>query len=170
MEMLSAEKFRRKLAKVIDESKSLHEDEKSAIKQSAIDFCAILPELFSEDFDRKTLWTRIGNGLISSIKKCGGDCEEFINLILEFIKADLGQTAANVHLDNFLSFIFNQPQEWKKNWLQIIEKKHYVILVYARYEWTKNKSGKHSELKGNINQHTIAASLENYINETEKDI
>jgi len=135
MEMLSAEEFRKRLADVVDQSKTLSEEENKEIKEAAINFCSLLPELFSDDFDRKTLWTRIGNGIISSIKKCGGDCEEFINLSLEFIKADPGKTAENNKLELFLSFIIDKSIEWKVEFLRIIEKKYNVILVYARQIW-----------------------------------
>ena len=135
MEMLSAEEFRKKLAGIVDKSKTISEAENKDIKEAAINFCRLLPELFSDDFDRKTLWTRIGNGIISSIKKCGGDYEEFINLTLEFIKADPGKTAENNKLELLLGFILDKPDEWKNEFLRIIEKKHNVILVYARQAW-----------------------------------
>lgn len=135
MKMLSAEEFRKKLAGVVDQSQNLSEEENKDIKEAAINFCSLMPELFSEDFDRKTLWKRIGNGVVTSIKKCGGDCEEFINLALEFIKADPGKTAENKRLELLLNFINDKSEEWKVAFLRIIEKKYNVILVYARQAW-----------------------------------
>ncbi|MGD9157005.1 MAG: hypothetical protein PVG39_01235 [Desulfobacteraceae bacterium] len=103
--------------------------------------CSILPELFSDDFDRKTLWERIGNGLISAVKKCGGDYEEFINLVLEFIKADPGAVASKESLLAFLESMNTKPREWQDLFLHIIEKKYNIILVYARQIWNQKKKG-----------------------------
>ena len=113
--------------------------EEKVIKAEAIKFSSILPKLFSDDFDRKTLWERIGNGIFSSVKKCGGDYEEFINLCLEYIKADPGKVASCKELELFLDEMNTRPQEWKDGFLFIMEKKYNIILVYARAEWNSNK-------------------------------
>lgn len=139
MKMLSAEEFRKKLVGIVDKSKTIPLEEDNKIKQAAIQFCSLLPELFSEDFDRKTLWTRIGNGIISGIKKCGGDYEIFINLVLEFIKADPGKTAENKKLEIFLHTIIDKSTEWKTQFLRIVEKKYNIILVYAKNKWDSEK-------------------------------
>lgn len=113
--------------------------EQKVIKQESIKLCAILPKLFSDDFDRKTLWERIGNGIKASIKKCGGDYEEFINLILEFIKADPGKVASCEELEYFLNSMDLKPHEWKEAFLKMMEKKYNIILVYARQLWNSKK-------------------------------
>jgi hypothetical protein len=116
--------------------------EEKVIKDEAIKFSSILPELFSDDFDRKTLWERIGNGLISSVKKCGGDFEEFVNLTLEFIKAEPGKVASNDKIMAFLDGMNTKPKEWKNVFLSMFEKKSNIILVYARQLWNDQKGGK----------------------------
>ncbi|ADK81619.1 hypothetical protein Spirs_2506 [Sediminispirochaeta smaragdinae DSM 11293] len=113
--------------------------EEKVIKEEAIKFCSSLPKLFSDDFDRKTLWERIGNGIVSSVKKCGGDFEEFVNLILEFIKADPGKVASCEELAYFLESMETKPTEWKKHFLYIMEKKYNIILVYSRNLWNTKK-------------------------------
>ena len=115
--------------------------EEKIVKDEAIKLCSILPELFSDDFDRKTLWERIGNGIISASKKCGGDYELFVNLVLEYIKADPGKTAACQGLSMFLEGMEMKNEEWKKQFLFIMEKKSSIILVYARNLWNANKGG-----------------------------
>ena len=111
------------------------------IKDEAIKFCSTLPELFSDDFDRKTLWERIGNGIVSASKKCGGDYEEFVNLILEFIKADPGKVAASHGLSMFLEGMEIKSKEWKAQFLKLMETKYNIILVYSRTRWNMNKGG-----------------------------
>jgi len=116
--------------------------EQKVIKEEAIKFCSTLPKLFSDDFDRKILWERIGNGIISSIKKCGGDYEEFVNLILEFIKADPGKVAACEELEYFLDSMNLKPDEWKEAFLKMMERKYNIILVYSRQLWNSKKAVK----------------------------
>jgi len=94
-----------------------------------------LPKLFSDDFDRKTLWERIGNGVTASVKKCGGDYEEFVNLVLEFVKAEPGKTAACEELEWFLTSMEMKTPEWKSEFLRLMEKKYNILLVYARQKW-----------------------------------
>lgn len=115
--------------------------EEKVIRDEAIKFCSILPELFSDDFDRKTLWERIGNGIVSASKKCGGDYEEFVNLILEFIKADPGKVASSDGLNMFLIGIDSRPSEWKNHFLYLMSKKYNIILVYSRTRWNARKAG-----------------------------
>lgn len=115
--------------------------EEKVVKDEAIKFCSILPELFSDDFDRKTLWDRIGNGIKSASKKCGGDYEEFVNLVLEFIKSDPGKTAACERLSFFLSGMESKGKIWEKEFLRIMDKKHNIVLVYARNLWNSKKGG-----------------------------
>jgi len=116
--------------------------EERVIKDETIKFCSILPELFSDDFDRKTLWERIGNGIKSASKKCGGDYEEFVNLVLEFIKADPGKVASCHGLSVFLEGMEMKSKEWKDMFLYILDKKYNIILVYSRNRWNMSKGGR----------------------------
>jgi hypothetical protein len=109
------------------------------MKDEAIRFISILPEIFSDDLDRKTLWERIGNGLKNSISKSNGDFETFINNSIEFIKADPGKVAANENLEMFLSASLTRPKEWRQQFLRIIETKYFLLIVKARARWNQNK-------------------------------
>ena len=113
--------------------------EEKAMMMEAVNFVSILPKLFSDDFDRKTLWERIGNGINSSYSKCGGDFQNFVNLMLEFIKADSGKVAANQDICYFIESMDLRPEEWISGFLQIMSKKHFIILVKARSKWNSEK-------------------------------
>lgn len=139
MKVLSAQEFRRKLAGVVDPRKKTEAKYEEEIKQQAINFCSVLPELFSGDFDRKSMWTRIGNGIVSACKKCGGDYEVFVNLALDFVKAEPGLMAANRRLEDWLLSMDVKDDETKKEFIRVIEKKSNVILVYARQLWNEIK-------------------------------
>lgn len=112
------------------------------MEEETIRFISILPELFSEDLDRKTLWERIGNGVLSSLAKSGNDIDQFINNNLEFIKADPGRVAANNNIGMFIAMVGTRPEEWRIQFLRTIEKKHFLIIVKARQRWNENKGGK----------------------------
>lgn len=140
MQILSGDDYRKKLAGIIDPAKKLPGMEEKIIREEAIKFCSILPELFSDDFDRKTLWERIGNGVVSACKKSGKDVEMFVNLVLEFIKADPGRVAANDKLLYFLESMNTKPEEWKSHFMYVMEKKYNIMLVYARAAWNQRKS------------------------------
>lgn len=105
----------------------------------AISFCSILPKIFSEDLDRKSLWERIGNGVVSAEKKSGGDFDEFINLSIEFVKGSPGRVASCEELETFMIGTMDRSDEWKKQFLKVIEKKYNLILVYARALYNDNK-------------------------------
>lgn len=93
-----------------------------------------------------TLWDRIGNGIVSAVKKCSGDHEEFIQLVLEFIKAEPGQVARSKEIEEFLFTMESKTPEWKAQLLRMFEKKHNIILVYARYKWNHTKVKKREKL------------------------
>ena len=107
------------------------------MKDETVRFVSILPELFGDDLDRKTLWERIGNGLKSAIAKSGGDFEVFINNTLEYIRAEHGKVAANEHIEMFINMALTRPKEWKEQFMRTIEKKIFMILVKARRDGTR---------------------------------
>jgi hypothetical protein len=113
--------------------------EQEAVKSEAINFVSILPTLFSNDFDRKTLWERIGNGLIASAKKCGNEWDLFVNLMLEYIKADPGQVAASERISGFIETMALRPKEWHEQFLRYIESRHFLVVSKARLVWNLNK-------------------------------
>ena len=139
MEILSAENFRRQLVGLEDPSSKLPEMELTVIKEEAVKLISILPELFSSDFDRKTMWDRIGNGLVVCTQKSSGNYEEFINNILDYIKADPGRVAANTNLENWISSMEVKPKEWHEVFLSMVEKKHFLITVKGRAVWNMKK-------------------------------
>lgn len=138
---LTPEEFRLKIAGLYDPLGQLDDMGSKAMEDEVIKFVSILPEVFSDDLDRKTLWERIGNGLVSSLAKSNSDIELFINNCLEYVKADSGKAAANENLHYFLSTITTRDLDWKQQFLRTIEKKHYLIVVKARDRWNKSKNG-----------------------------
>jgi len=143
MKILSAQEFRRKLAGVTDPRRE-KQNEQSAqeMKDEAISFCSILPEVFSGDLDRMTMWERIGNGIVSACKKCGGDHEEFVHIALDFIKANPAMISSNKRLEEWIMSFEQRTTDEKRLFLKVIEKKSNVILVYARNMWNQVKDAK----------------------------
>ena len=112
------------------------------MRDEIVNFISILPELFSDDLDRKTLWERIGNGLMISIAKSGGDFEAFINGCLSYIKADHGKVAANENFASWVSVAFTRPNEWRVQFMRFIERKNFLVVLKARAQWNINKGNK----------------------------
>jgi len=135
MTVLSANEFRQRLAGVI--APTLQVEDREEAKKDAIRFVSILPELFSKDLDRISMWERIGNGLSSAVKKCGGELDEFVNLSLEFIKASPGDIAANERLGEWLNSSLAQSRNYKLALIRSFESRMNVILVYGRQKWNK---------------------------------
>ncbi|MGD8707068.1 MAG: hypothetical protein PVI88_00105 [Nitrosopumilaceae archaeon] len=138
---LTPEEFRLKIAGLLDPLGQMDDLGKKSMEDEVIRFVSILPEVFGDNLDRKTLWERIGNGLVSSLAKAGGDVELFVNHCLDYVKADSGKAAANENLHYFISTLSTRDKEWKQQFLRTIEKKHYLIIVKSRDTWNKNKKG-----------------------------
>jgi len=139
IQVLSAQEFRQKLAGLVDPSRSLPPLELSIVKDEAIKLCLIFAEVFGESLDRKTLWERIGNGMLVCAAKCGGDWELFLDQMLEYIKADAGKVAANKSIDSWIESMECKPKEWKEQFIRACESKRMFIIVKARAIWNSNK-------------------------------
>lgn len=109
------------------------------MRDEAINFCSTLAGLFGDDLDRKTLWERIGNGIVASVAKCGGEIEVFMNEMLDYIKADPGKVAASKNMEMHIQMFATRPKEWKDAFLKIMETRHFIIVVKARTLWNMNK-------------------------------
>jgi hypothetical protein len=143
---ISLEEFRLEVAGVVDTFKKLEVEDQEDLKMEIIKFISILPELFSSDLDRKTLWERIGNGLLASIAKAGDDIDMFINCSLDYIKAEPGKVAANESLISFVDIISTKSLEWKVEFLKLIEKKYFLFLIHARDLWRKKYDDKKEKI------------------------
>lgn len=142
---ISLEDFRLKIAGLVDTFKKLEVEDQEDLKIEVIKFISILPELFSSDLDRKTLWERIGNGLLASIAKAGDDIDMFINCCLDYIKAEPGKVAANESLTTFIDVLSEKSVEWRIEFLRLIEKKHFLFLIHARNLWKEKHDSKKEE-------------------------
>jgi hypothetical protein len=137
LKVLSANDFRRRLAGIVAPAKQA--DDKEDAKDLAARLVSILPEVYSADLDRLKMWDRIGNGLASSAKKCGGDVEVFASLTLDFIKASHGAVASNENLSEWLDDVLSRTHDFKAALLSSFETRLNVILVFGRKEWNERK-------------------------------
>lgn len=145
IQVLSATEFRRKLAGLVDPDQAMPEEVKEEVKTMAVNFISILASLFSDDLDRKTLWERIGNGIVVCSAKCGGDWEAFVNQMLQYIKADGMKVAASKSFGGVLEELTGKTKPWREAWLRVLESKHYLIIVKARALWNAQKATKAKE-------------------------
>lgn len=139
---LSAETFRQKLAGLVDEEAALPDVARESIKEEAVRICSIFASLFSDDLDRKTLWERIGTGIVAAIAKSDHELDRFINHALDYIKADPGRVASSAPLTAWLETNLDRPAEWRRGLLRYIEGRRFIVLVKARAHWMAVKSGR----------------------------
>lgn len=111
------------------------------MKQLAINFCSILPRLFSDELDRMSMWDRIANGITVGVKRSGGDVEIFANTVLEYIKANAAMMAACDPLAGLLCELEQLDEAERRDFLRIIDQKKNVIIVHARNQWKDQKGG-----------------------------
>jgi len=139
---LSAEEFRRRIAGLVDPDKEMDPEDKAVLMEEAVNWGWILASLFGEDLDRKTLWERIGNGFVVAVAKCAGDFEQFVEECLTYVKASPGRVAASSELDDWLQRVTEKPIEWRQQFLRVMEKRHYIVIVKARSVWQVMKVSK----------------------------
>lgn len=110
------------------------------IRATAIQFIAILPELFGESLDRKTLWDRIGTGLQSAYAKTPGcDHEYFIQQVLDHIKSEPAKAAGNARLAEILAAIGEWQDANRQAFISCFNSRLIPMLVHAKVAWEAKK-------------------------------
>jgi hypothetical protein len=132
------QEFRQKIA-CLETERKIEGVENSTIRNEAVRLISIMPTLFSDDLDRKTLWERIGNGIQVAIQKAQDDIELFISALLDYIKASSGDVAASEPLNQMLTSLMMRDVEFKKEFLRHISKRKFIILMLARDRWNEAK-------------------------------
>ena len=140
IEILSAEGFRRRLAGLEDPSRKIDAFDTKAIEADATSFIAIIPEVFGDDLDRKTLWERIANGIATATAKSGGDLGSFFQEILTYVKAEPGKVACNERLALYMETLLSRPAAIQDQFIRTISGKSYLIVTRARGIWNANKA------------------------------
>ncbi len=106
--------FRRRLAGLQDPDRHPGAAEKEAVKLTAIRLCSILARLFSDDLDRKTLWSRIGTAFETACAKVSDDdLDRLVDLCLEHVGADFGAAAACDALTQERQHWARRTPEWR---------------------------------------------------------
>lgn len=134
---IDTEAIRRKLAGLADPLKrGAGETEQVEIKELASRLCSILASLFGDSLDRMTLWDRIGSAFATALAKTSDDdCDRFVSLCLEHVKADAAKAAACPALGSTLETFTIRPPEWRFAFLQYIDTHSYAVLVHGRARW-----------------------------------
>jgi hypothetical protein len=146
MDYLSPQEFKEKILK-LESTEIVSKMTDESIKMEAVRLCSILPELFGDNLDRKTLWERIGNGLISSCTKANYDIAYFVNMLLEYICSDAGKVATNEKILNFIEVNSKKSEEWRNAFFHYINTRYFLVIALARQEWEKIKALKKVEGK-----------------------
>jgi len=127
---LTGEDFRREIAGLSDGKEEIVISRKTI--HICADFLSLLPKVYGSDLERKKMWTRISNGIVSSLAKCGGSVERFCNEILEYIHAN----PAFLTKDFFLLDDIDEEEEI----LSCFQHRNLLIVPLAREKWDAEKA------------------------------
>ena len=130
------DEFRRKLAG-LDAPEFRPSMTPAVIKDTCIRFVSILADLFGDDLDRMTLWSRIDTALATSLGKVGSsdDVDSFASLCLEHVRADAGRSASCQPLLAILDTLGRAPAEDRRSFLAYFRDHRYPALVFGRQRW-----------------------------------
>lgn len=138
---LTTEQYRQKIAGLIDPQEQQTPERRDEIKQLAIQFVALLPEVFGETLDRLTLWDRIGTGLQTAFAKTPGiDHEHFIQQVLEHIKSETSKAARCKSLAEVLLILSEWSPADRQAWIAYFHTHLVPIVVHAKIAWDAKKA------------------------------
>jgi hypothetical protein len=135
IETLSADKFRQELAGLTVPGEGLPEAALEEAKEQGISLCCILAQVFSKDFDRKSLWERIGNGLEACAVKSHNDIERFLNELFDYVKGSPGDVAENYEARNWLDYTGRLAPEIQRLIIRMCTERRFIIVMKARDRW-----------------------------------
>ena len=137
---LTTEQYRQKLAGLIDQDADKNEADIAKLKKLAVDFVAILPEVFGDSLDRLKIWDRISSGLVAAnAKATNTDHERFVQLVLDHIKADPAMAGRNENLAAMLGSLETLSVTDRDSWIVLFGSHLVPILVKARVAWNEKK-------------------------------
>lgn len=139
---LSRDHFRLKLAGLVDEAQHVASTEATAFEAQAVDLALAMAELFGDDLDRITLWSRIASGLEQCARENAGDAMALVNGCLLHVKADATRTACNDRIAQVIEVVSPQSQIWGRQWARWIVGHIHIIIIKSRTQWQAIKLAK----------------------------
>jgi hypothetical protein len=131
--------FRRELAGLEDPAGDGNND---AYKAESLKLCVCLAELFGDELDRKTLWTRIESGIKSAASKHPEGGDTMLNAAVEHVMADPGKAAANERFESLVLMADQQTSAWNRGWASYIQRHSLILIAHARNQWQQIKENK----------------------------
>lgn len=130
---LNTEQLRQLLAGLIDPQDEKTEWYSQYAKPVAVEFCAALPQVFSESLDRMTMWDKIAAAIQSAYAKTvSGDIDLFVQHVLESIKADASKAISNEKMVHAIESLQMLPEHERQDWLSYLVTHLIPVLVAAR--------------------------------------
>lgn len=146
LEQLDTDRFRQRLAGLIDSQAGQAPEHREQMKELAVRFTACLPELYGDELDRKSLWDRIGSGLEAAFAKTPGDDHEaFIQHALEHIKASASRASSSAPLAHVIGELSRFDSADRQAWITYFHTHLIPILVHARNAWSITKAKRKQE-------------------------
>lgn len=156
---LTTEEYRQKIAGLIDPQEKQSTERRDEVKQLAIDFVAMLPEVFGAVLDRLTMWDRIATGLqVAFAKTPGTDHEHFIQQVLEHVKTDTSKAAVCKNLMTILTTLSEWSPTDRQAWITYFKTHLVPVIVHARAAWEKKKQSPKKKKKDKKSKSTNVVS------------
>ena len=134
------QEFRRRITGLMDQETPLAESANDEMREMSANLACLLAEVFGEELDRLTLWSRIDSAFKTACSKVtDGNMEMFLNHCLEHVKADPVRVCANESVGALLKALSEKPLEWRLAFTRYISSRIYAVLVHGREAWSWKK-------------------------------
>lgn len=147
LQAMAYDEFRRKLAGFEDKDRVTPDDIRG-YRTDASTLCRLLAELFGDELDRLTLWSRIDSAIRTSCAKAtDGNLELLVNLCLEHVKADAGRASGNEDLERLLLSFNSMSDEKRRGFAAYLKNNTYSVIVHGKSAWEIRKGEMKSKSK-----------------------
>ena len=140
IQKLTKKRFRQELAGIAASTTDTTEITMETI-DACSDFLAVLPKFYSDGLDRLTMWTRIFNGIKSSLAKANGSVDRFVSEMLDYIKANPQDLYPDSDMLKIINLAINSKNINSEELLSCFETRGMLLVPLAREKWNDLKSG-----------------------------
>lgn len=139
---LNTVELRQRLACLIDPAEAATVTDKEYYRLTAIEFCSVLPIVFSDVLDRMTMWDKIAAAIQAGYAKTvSGDLDLFCQCVFEHIKAEPARVAASDRVCSVVAKLSDMTGDQGQQWLTYLVTHLIPVLVFARREWKDSIGG-----------------------------
>jgi hypothetical protein len=130
---LDAAAFRRELVGLSSPEKKLDAMSRAVMKQDAVRFISILPDLYGRD-EPKLLWEYIAKALAAACEQVrDDDFPAWSSVVLDMIGCEGWKAAVNERWSQFQQDADVRPAEWREHFIRYVGRALGALLPLARH-------------------------------------